>query len=61
MRERLDDAAIDCRSVTFSGAYRQVDQIRRLALRTAKEFRRQALVEVSRSDVVVIFIMPSGE
>ena len=57
MREELADAAIDCRSVTFPGAIRQADQIRRLALEAAKEFRRQATVEVKRLDVVVNFRM----
>jgi hypothetical protein len=61
MREKLDDAAVDCRSVTFSGAYEQVDHIRRLALGAAKEFRRLAIVEVKLSDVVVIFRMPPTE
>ena len=58
MREKLEDAAVDCRSVTFSGACEQVEQIRRLARRAAKDFRRQAFVEVQLSDVVVTFRMP---
>ena len=57
MREKLADAAIDCRSATFPGAIGQADQIRRLAVEAAREFRRQATVEIKHFDVVVTFRM----
>src|SRR6266536_3288434 len=57
MREKFADATIDCRSLTFAGASKQANQIRRHALEAAKEFRRHATIEVNCSDVVVTFTM----
>ena len=55
LREQIEDAAIDCKSLTIVGASAQVTAIQRVALEVAGQFRRVATVEVSGNDVTVSF------
>ena len=57
---RLQDAAVDCRSVTFPGAAGQITLIRRLAFQVAGEFRRMVTVEVRGQDVTVAFSLSAA-
>ena len=57
MRQKLEDAAIDCRSVTLPGTAIYVNQIKRIAYEVAEQFRRMATIKVAGNDVVVSFMM----
>lgn len=61
MREELEDAAIDCRMLTFPNATAfQLGQIKRLAHEVATQFRRVVSVEVSGPDVIVSYALPAA-
>ena len=57
---RLQDAAVDCQSVTFPGAAGQITLIRRLAFQVAGEFRRMVTIEARGQDVTVAFTLSAA-
>jgi hypothetical protein len=57
VRQQLEEAAIDCKSMTFHGASARVDQIKRVASEVAGQFRWTAMIEISGSEVVVSFFL----
>lgn len=57
MREQMEDAAIDCKSVTFKDESSQVIFIERVAYQVAGLFRRVATIKISGKDVTVSFMM----
>jgi hypothetical protein len=60
MREQIEDAAIDCGSVTFGGASARTNSIKREAYEVAGQFRRAVTVEVSGNDVIVSFTLAAA-
>jgi hypothetical protein len=57
IREQLEDAAIDCKSIKFAGASDRLTPIKRVAHEVAGELRRVVTVEVSGKDVIVSFML----
>jgi hypothetical protein len=57
VRRQLQEAAIDCKSMTFHGASARVDQIKRVAFEVAGQFRRTVMIEINGSEVVVSFFL----
>jgi hypothetical protein len=55
LRDQIEDAAIDCKSLTIAGASNQITSIKRAAHVVAGQFRRVATVEVNGKDVTVSF------
>jgi hypothetical protein len=60
MREQIEDAAIDCGSVTFAGALALETSIKREAYEIAGQMRRVVTVEVSENDVIVSFTLAAA-
>jgi hypothetical protein len=60
MRQQLVEAALTCRSITFSHAQAQFDYIQRLAISVGTNAGRLVRVEVNGSDVVVTYTATSG-
>jgi hypothetical protein len=60
MRQQLEDAAIDCRSVTIPGGADRTEQIKRVAFEVAGQFRRTVAIEINGSDVVVSFFLSTA-
>jgi hypothetical protein len=57
VRQQLEDAAIDCRSVTIRGGSDRTEQIKRVAFAVAGQLRRMATIEINGRDLVVSFIV----
>ena len=60
VRQQLEEAAIDCRSVTFHKGASRTQQIKRVAFAVAGKFRRTVTIEINGSDVVVSFTLSAA-
>jgi hypothetical protein len=60
VRQQLEEAAIDCRSVTFHNGASRTQQIKRVAFAVADKFGRTVAVEINGGDVVVSFILSAA-
>jgi hypothetical protein len=60
LRQQLEEAAIDCRSVTFHNGASRTQEIKRVAFEVGGQFRRAAMIEVNSRDVVVSFILSAA-
>ena len=56
LRRQLEEAAIDCKSVTIRNGANRIAQIKRVAFAMAGQFRRTVTVEINGRDVVASFI-----
>ena len=59
-RQQLEEAAIDCGSVTFHGASSVADRIKRVAFEVAEQSRRLVTIEIDSGDVVVSFYISAA-
>jgi hypothetical protein len=60
MRQQLEEAAIDCRSVTFHNGASRTQEIKRVAFEVGGQFRRTVTIEINSRDVVVSFILSAA-
>jgi hypothetical protein len=61
LRQQLEEAANDCKSVvTIRNGADRTEQINRVAFTVAREFRRTATIEINGRDVVVSFFLSAA-
>ena len=60
IRQQLEEAAIDCRSVTFHNGASRTQEIKRVTFEVGGRFRRTVTIEINSRDVVVSFILSAA-